>query len=285
MELTVNDLRLGYVRVCKTVTSLGQVVDVRGMRTQELIGATINISNPRRCMLPLGVDRKVSTTLAAVEALGTIGGVWPHDLILKASPHYTDVLVDKSVSYSTGVAYGPRLRFQLIDVLLELRRNPNTRQAVLTIWNEDDLRSTGDRPCTLTLQFLVRKDRLHLITTMRSQDVWFGLAMDVFVFTQLQLTVAGMLGIDVGGYTHHVGSLHAYERDWAKIEQLHVPRDLDTAQVPEDWPVNGIVGGSLAARQLLGQYAHGVAAEGTDWGHENPWYARRLAKLHTPVPR
>jgi len=67
-----------------------------------------------------------------------------------------------------------------------------------------------DIPCTNTIQYLVREDRLHTVVSMRSNDAWLGLVHDVFAFTMLQEIVARALGIEVGTYFHFVASLHLY---------------------------------------------------------------------------
>lgn len=82
------------------------------------------------------------------------------------------------------------------------------------IFNRSDLKpGNGDLPCTTTLQFLPRKGKLHMIATMRSNDVFRGLPGDVFAFTFIQEVVARMLGLEVGIYSHFVGSLHLYDDD------------------------------------------------------------------------
>jgi thymidylate synthase len=53
---------------------------------------------------------------------------------------------------------------------------------------------------------------------MRSNDVFLGLAHDVFCFTMLQEIIARSLSVDIGTYKHMVGSLHIYETDNAKAE-------------------------------------------------------------------
>src|SRR5262249_5641171 len=52
---------------------------------------------------------------------------------------------------------------------------------------------------------------LHMMTSMRSNDVYFGLPHDVFAFTFLQEIVARTLSLELGAYHHSVGSLHVYE--------------------------------------------------------------------------
>lgn len=118
-------------------------------------------------------------------------------------------------------AYGPRLygggessqMAQLVTMLKKKRGKSDTRQALAQIFRRSDLRFTsGDVPCTTTLQFLPRRGRLHMIVTMRSNDVYLGFPHDVFAFTFMQELVARQLDVELGTYSHFVGSLHLYER-------------------------------------------------------------------------
>jgi thymidylate synthase len=100
---------------------------------------------------------------------------------------------------------------QLPYVLEILREDPDSRQAVLTIWRERP-RVTKDVPCTVMMQFLLRRGLLHMHVYMRSNDVWLGTPYDIYNFTLVQQVVACLLNCDVGTYTHTVGSFHLYER-------------------------------------------------------------------------
>jgi thymidylate synthase len=112
--------------------------------------------------------------------------------------------------------YGPRLfdwrgLNQVANVTNALRKKPSTRQAVIQLFDAHDLvEEHKDIPCTCTLQFMIRGDRLHLFTHMRSNDAWLGLPHDVFCFTMLQEIMARSLSVELGTYKHSVGSLHLY---------------------------------------------------------------------------
>jgi len=71
--------------------------------------------------------------------------------------------------------------------------------------------STNDHICTTSVQFLVRDSKLHLITTMRSNELNFGFRTDVVFFTMLQEIMASLLNVAMGTYYHNVGSLHVKE--------------------------------------------------------------------------
>jgi len=117
--------------------------------------------------------------------------------------------------------YGPRLFStkrggrtidQIANVVNLLKRNPDTRRAVVQLFDAADIADHHiEIPCTCTLQFMIRHKRLHMFTSMRSNDAFFGLPHDVFAFTMLQEMLARSLDIDVGRYKHFVGSLHLYD--------------------------------------------------------------------------
>jgi thymidylate synthase len=86
-------------------------------------------------------------------------------------------------------------------------------------------------PCTCTLQFMVRDQRLEMFTNMRSNDAFLGLPHDVFAFTMLQEIIARTLGLEVAEYKHAVGSLHLYERHRMKAQRL-VDEGWQTTRLP-----------------------------------------------------
>ncbi|MNV75159.1 thymidylate synthase [compost metagenome] len=65
---------------------------------------------------------------------------------------------------------------------------------------------------------MIRNEKLHLYTCMRSNDAYKGLPHDVFSFTMLQELAARKLEIPIGEYSHYVTSLHIYTEDLEKIE-------------------------------------------------------------------
>lgn len=135
-------------------------------------------------------------------------------------PKYRSFICASKRAVRAPGAYGPRLfgrggdsqMSRLIATLKEKQGRSDTRQAVAQIFDQADLTpGNGDVPCTLALQFLPRKGKLHLATTMRSNDVYLGFPGDVFAFTFIQELIARSLGLEIGSYSHFVGSLHLYD--------------------------------------------------------------------------
>lgn len=122
--------------------------------------------------------------------------------------------------------YGERLFGQngnnqvktVIDLLSKGKRQ-TSRRAVIQLFDASDLfEKFKDIPCTCTLQFIIRNDKLNLLVNMRSNDAYLGLPHDVFAFTMLQELIARSIGVDVGVYKHCAGSLHLYKRHHDKAK-------------------------------------------------------------------
>lgn len=110
---------------------------------------------------------------------------------------------------------------QLAKVIELLRHDPASRRAVinLNVPNEGVI-ETKDEPCTISIQFIIRNEKVNCTVCMRSNDIWFGFPYDVVFFTELQRIVAEQLDLKLGIYTHFAGSLHMYDRDEKKIRKI-----------------------------------------------------------------
>ena len=109
-------------------------------------------------------------------------------------------------------------REQLDKVIKMLRRDPNTRQAAISIYDGKEMDQYDyDTPCTYAIQFTVVDNRLNMCVTMRSNDLWFGFCNDQYCFSQLQKLVADETDYDIGSYYHFAHNLHLYEKDLGKF--------------------------------------------------------------------
>lgn len=219
--IRVPDLRSGYVEIVKTIVNHGIKTAPRGQPTRELLDVIIELENPYDA-LPTGVGRRLNTAVGLIEAIQLIGEISIPATVLRLVPSMSFAAEDDGTFWG---AYGRRAHGQTAHVVRKLQEDPDSRQAKITFWDPvlDNLPGKRDYPCTSELRFLIRDGKLIVSATMRSNDAWLGLAYDAFQFTQVQISVARALGIEVGAYHHHACSLHVYERDLDAIERLHTP--------------------------------------------------------------
>lgn len=226
----------GYVDLVQHVLKYGKEVAPRGMKTREIEDAIIRIDDVYNT-LPLGVGRGTVPGIGAVEACQLIAGASTPKLVIAIGPQFANYTEDNGLFHG---AYGIRTQSQYAPVVERLKADPDTRQAVVTIWNPelDLLANKRDYPCTILHQFRIRNNKLNMSVYMRSNDVWLGAAYDFFQFTRVQLAIASILGIEPGTYHHHVGSLHIYEQHYDPAETLkhtYEPYEKIPAMVGNSW--------------------------------------------------
>jgi thymidylate synthase len=192
------------------------------MATTEVMGVHLCLTDPRRRFVDLPPARVINPAFAVAEALWVLSGSDDPWIF-----QYNRALARYADGGRLQGAYGPRMRRwrggvdQLDQVRRLLGRDPDSRQGVIQLFDpERDTRGHRDMPCTLGYRFFLRGGRLHMHTTMRSQDLWLGFPYDVFTATLLQELLAGWLGVEVGECHHHVDSLHLYDRHQAGAARL-----------------------------------------------------------------
>jgi thymidylate synthase len=208
----------GYVDLVQHVLRHGKEVAPRGQKTLEIEDAIIRIDDVYNT-LPMNVKRKAVPGIGAVEACQLLSGTSFPDLVIAVGPQFSNYAEDNGIFHG---AYGPRTNGQYHAIIDRLKADPDSRQAVVTIWNPQyDLQyGKRDYPCTILHQFRIRDNKLNMSVYMRSNDVWLGAAYDFFQFTRVQIAMASVLGIEPGKYAHHVGSLHIYEQHYGVAEEL-----------------------------------------------------------------
>jgi thymidylate synthase len=179
----------------------------------EVINAITEILDPTKNILNSDV-RKLSMRYAIGELLWYLSG----NNSLKEIQKYTknwDRMSDDGETVNSNYGYCIKNKFDFDQweyVKNLLKKDPNTRQAVIHIKTADN-KESKDVNCTVCLQFFIRHDKLYLTVYMRSNDIWLGFPYDVFQFTCMQILLSMELGVGLGTYTHVAGSLHLYKRD------------------------------------------------------------------------
>jgi len=220
MEFKANTLDDALGAIMGRLLKSGNRIRARKGAALEFTSVLVTLTDPR-ARFSRTEDR--STLFSCLgETLWYLSGSDRLDHISYYIPPYRKFIGASPRAQRAKGAYGPRLfgggaRSQVAELVATLKAKQgqsDTRQAVAQIFGRSDLtRSKGDVPCTTTIQFLPRRGRLHVAATMRSNDAYRGFPHDVFAFTFIQELVARMLEMELGTYSHFVGSLHLYDDD------------------------------------------------------------------------
>ncbi len=135
-------------------------------------------------------------------------------------------------------AYGYRWRehFSFLDqlkiIIHILREDPNSRQAVLEMWDpviDLGVPKLKTRPCNVVAFFRIRDERLNMTVCCRSNDIIFGCyGANAVHFSILQEYIATSLGMEVGKYYQVSSDYHAYLTEFDK----YVDADLNDNRYP-----------------------------------------------------
>ncbi len=258
-----------WVRNIRHVHTIGHKISPRGYLTKEILNYTSKTNMKLPCVTHPG--RKMGYRFLAAEAHWILSG---SNRVEDIRPYAKHIANFSDNGYVFQGAYGVKVTEQLRYVCDTLHADPDTRQAVISVWRENP-RPSKDIPCTLTLQFFLRKDEitgephLHTVANMRSSDLWLGWVYDVFNFSMISAWVAlrlremsqDLLFVDLGTLYLNVGSQHLY----AFNEQDAIDCTLNTYGTP--WSYDPIDLTKFNSPGSLMQ--HLVALRDKDWATVN----------------
>ncbi len=198
----------------------------RGLKIHEMLNVKLILRNPRDRIITLP-SRKFSKKYFVGELAFYLDGSNDLGFIAHYAPFWRKVS-DNGTTVNS--AYGKRLfkdynsagLTQVEYTIRCLKEDKDSRKAVMIIYAPSDSRPSKDNPCTLTLQAFIRDNKLMLTTYMRSNDMWLGVPYDIAFFTILQEMMFVLLkrrypNLELGDYTHLVGSLHLYDRNFKDV--------------------------------------------------------------------
>ncbi len=184
-------------------------------------------------------QKEVSMTLCVAEPLGEprisklfIGG-------FRELEQYRQEILDGILDFEIdrgnwAYTYHSRMAEQLPFILRELRRNSDSRRAVVDVrdWRHDSAEGNANPACLQHVQYFIREGKLHCKVLFRSNDACEATFMNAYALICLQERLAGTLGVAVGSYTHRANSYHCYEKDFGLLSGY--VRRLDAAEDEED---------------------------------------------------
>lgn len=142
-------------------------------------------------------------------------------------------------------AYGHRWRYafdldggaeddyadQLVKIIRMLKKNPDERRAVLTMWNpiwDLERPEQPSVPCNLIATFKIRRGKLDMIVFCRSNDVCMGAyGANVVHFSMLLEYMAAMISVPIGVYYQVSDSWHAYTERWESMGGFDTAPTID----------------------------------------------------------
>lgn len=118
---------------------------------------------------------------------------------------------------------------QLKSIILELLKDNNSRRAVLSAWNPEDLSKMALPPCHILYIFNKTSEGLCCLLTMRSSDLFLGLPFNIASSALLTIILSHVLHIKASKISVAISDAHIYMEH---IEQVKTQIELEIYDSP-----------------------------------------------------
>lgn len=228
-DVIVHDIRQKFARL---LSKQEYVIDKSGVKTLEIMNANFVANQP----LIFGavneeyVQRELDWYLSMSLSVDDIPG---------GPPQIWKQVCDNEGFINSNYGwcvFSEHNNDQFYHVVTELEDRPDSRRAIMiytrpTMWGDHNKNGRSDFMCTNSVQYLIRKNKVHAIVQMRSNDVVFGYRNDFAWQDYILDTLVKELESRGKFYTKgnifwNVGSLHVYERHFYLIDHYTKTREF-----------------------------------------------------------
>ena len=132
---------------------------------------------------------------------------------------------------------------QIVDVIENLKTNPDSRRMIVTAWNPSVLPDTKISfeenvkngkaalpPCHAFFQFYVHDNKLSCQLYQRSADIFLGVPFNIASYSLFTHMIAHVCNLEVGEFIHTFGDAHIYTNHF---EQVKLQLSRKTKKLPK----------------------------------------------------
>jgi len=126
-----------------------------------------------------------------------------------------------------------RLIDQITQLVVQIRRNPDSRRLIVTAWNPGEIEKMALPPCHALFQFYVANGQLSCQLYQRSADVFLGVPFNIASYALLTMMVAQVCGLGYGDFVHTLGDAHLYlnHLEKARLQLTRTPYPLPQMRI------------------------------------------------------
>ena len=130
---------------------------------------------------------------------------------------------------------------QIVDLIENLKNNPNSRRHLVSAWNVEDLGKMTLPPCHYSFQCYVADNKLSLMWNQRSADLFLGVPFNISSYGLLLLLLCEETGYEAGELIGNFGDIHLYKNhlEQAKEQINRETFDLPTVKLSNADVLNG----------------------------------------------
>jgi len=130
---------------------------------------------------------------------------------------------------------------QLMDVIHQLKNNPDSRRIIISAWNVGELEEMALMPCHSLFQFYTTppspaqkekgiKGNLSCQLYQRSADVFLGVPFNIASYALLTMMIAQICDMEAADFIHTFGDVHIYSNH---LEQVNLQLTREPFPLPQ----------------------------------------------------
>lgn len=145
---------------------------------------------------------------------------------------------------------------QLLEVIEEIKNNPNSRRMLVSAWNVGELAKMRLAPCHVLFQFYVSNGELSCQLYQRSADAFLGVPFNIASYALLTMMIAQVTGLKVKDFVHTFGDLHLYSNHVEQAKMQIERKPLPLPQMKINPLVKNILDFDYADFELINYESH-----------------------------
>lgn len=137
---------------------------------------------------------------------------------------------------------------QLKSIVYKLKENPYDRRMVCSAWNPNQIHMMALPPCHMMFNIVVYGNKLNLVWTQRSCDLFLGVPFNIASYAMFLLLLAHEANLEPGELVGELHDCHLYENqiEQAKLQLNRTPTELPTVELTHegsifDWTYKDVV--------------------------------------------
>lgn len=238
--MNVNDIRNHFISELKNENF---TIDRNGSKTIELLGASFLADEPAIFgeVNHEYVNAEIKWYMAQSTNINDLAEIYGRSPV--AWQYSANKYGEINSNYG-HIVFSDKYHSQFNKCVAELLSNPGSRRAQMvynrpSIWAEYNEDGKNDFICTNAQTFYIRDNKLHMVSQMRSNDVWAGYRNDyawarylmermVQAYNALNPNTVDTYGplLEVGDLYWQVMNLHCYERNFYLVDHYSKTGEL-----------------------------------------------------------
>lgn len=201
-----------YSKLISHVCRKGKRESSRNSKVRKITGAQIRADLSQG--LPVVTGKKIYPKSSFIETQWLLEGKTNIKYLNDNGVHIWDQWAD--ANGDLGPIYGKQLIDfngvnQIKNLINNIKKNKLSRRNLYLMWNPLDIDKMNLPPCHYSFQIVGYSNKLDIVVSMRSLDLFIGLPYDMLMYSIILLSICKELNLEAGEVIINAADCHIYE--------------------------------------------------------------------------